>query len=87
MAVILKNLTAEIISKEVAKSGIHKRVSHKEVIIPGLAAALSKKTRCVRDAPHRVFSYSTAHLSSRWGKAIEEGILVCLVQENQDSQV
>ena len=41
MAVILKNLTAEIISKEVAKSGIQKRVSHKEVVIPGLAAALS----------------------------------------------
>ena len=41
MAVILKNLTAEVIRKEVAKSGIHKRVSHKEVIIPGLAAALS----------------------------------------------
>ena len=29
------------LSKEVAKSGIQKRVSHKEVVIPGLAAALS----------------------------------------------
>lgn len=41
MAVILKNLTAEVISKEVAKSGIHERVSHQEVIIPGLAVAMS----------------------------------------------
>ena len=43
MAVILKNLTAGVISKEVAKSGIQKRVSHKEAIIPGLAAAMSNK--------------------------------------------
>jgi len=41
MAVILKNLTAEVISKEVAKSGIHERASHQEIIIPGLAAAMS----------------------------------------------
>jgi len=40
MAVILKSLTAEVISKEVAKSGVLERVPHQEMIIPGLASAM-----------------------------------------------
>jgi CO dehydrogenase/acetyl-CoA synthase gamma subunit (corrinoid Fe-S protein) len=38
MAVILKSLTVEVISKEVIKSGVLERVSHQEIVIPGLAS-------------------------------------------------
>ena len=40
MAVILNSLTAEVISKEVVKSGILERVSHQEIVIPGLASVM-----------------------------------------------
>ena len=45
MAVIYKNLTAEVMSKEVVKSGILERVRHKEIIIPGLAAAVGDELK------------------------------------------
>ena len=40
MALIYKSLTAEVISKEVVKSGVLERVPHQEIIIPGLASAM-----------------------------------------------
>ena len=40
MAVILGSLTADVISKEVAKSGILTKAPHPEIIIPGLASAM-----------------------------------------------
>jgi CO dehydrogenase/acetyl-CoA synthase gamma subunit (corrinoid Fe-S protein) len=40
MAVIYRRLTAQVISKEVFKSGILSRVRHEEIIIPGLASAM-----------------------------------------------
>jgi CO dehydrogenase/acetyl-CoA synthase gamma subunit (corrinoid Fe-S protein) len=45
MAVIYKSLTAEVISKEVVKSGILSRVRHQEIIIPGLAAAVGDELK------------------------------------------
>lgn len=43
MAVILNTLTAEVISKAVIDSGVMGRVSHREVIIPGLAGAMHEE--------------------------------------------
>jgi len=40
MAIIYESLTAEVISKEVLKSGVLERVSHQDIIIPGLASAM-----------------------------------------------
>jgi CO dehydrogenase/acetyl-CoA synthase gamma subunit (corrinoid Fe-S protein) len=45
MALILGSLTAEVISKEVIKSGILKRTAHQEIVIPGLAAAIGDELR------------------------------------------
>ena len=41
MAVILNSLTAKLTSEEIIRSGVLERVSHQEIIIPGLASAMS----------------------------------------------
>ncbi len=45
MAVIYKSLTAEVINKEVVKSGVLKRAPRQEIIIPGLASAMYGELR------------------------------------------
>jgi CO dehydrogenase/acetyl-CoA synthase gamma subunit (corrinoid Fe-S protein) len=45
MAVIFETLTAKQIRKDVQASGVLERISHKDLIIPGLAAAVSHELR------------------------------------------
>jgi len=45
MAVILKCLTVEVISKEVVKSGVLDRTSRQDIIIPGLAAVVGDELK------------------------------------------
>lgn len=45
MALILGSLTAEVVSKEVIKSGVLTRTAHQEIVIPGLAASIGDELR------------------------------------------
>jgi CO dehydrogenase/acetyl-CoA synthase gamma subunit (corrinoid Fe-S protein) len=40
MAVIFKSLTVEVINRDIMKSGILEKTSHREIVIPGLASAM-----------------------------------------------
>jgi CO dehydrogenase/acetyl-CoA synthase gamma subunit (corrinoid Fe-S protein) len=45
MAMILGSLTVEVINREVIRSGILTGAAHREIVIPGLAAALRSQLR------------------------------------------
>jgi acetyl-CoA decarbonylase/synthase complex subunit gamma len=45
MGVIFETLTAKQIRKDVQASGVLERISHKDLIIPGLAAAVGYELR------------------------------------------
>jgi len=49
MAVIFETLTAKQIKKDVETSGVLDRISHKDMIIPGLAAALGHELKQITD--------------------------------------